>query len=127
MTRPFAEQGFHEITFRIWPYVDPIWHDVIRLVSRGWNADPLKIPRIPGSCGPLDIVRMDSVLVVRNENADLYVRAGKRMRVYGPDIKCIGNDRGEHTYVRSTHRFGLGSAFFRVDRGRVLKVNFRSR
>ena len=125
MSRPFVDQGVHEIAFLVWAYVDPIWRDVARLVSRGWNAAlPHGVVTLKRG-GPLDIVRMDSVLIVRNERADLYVRAGKRMRVYGPDIKCIGVDHGEHTYTRDRHM--RESAFFRVDRGRTLKVNFRSR
>ena len=130
MTRPFADQGFHEVAFLVWPYVDPIWRDVARLVSRGWCAEhPVSAVRTPprrcGTRGPLDIVRMRSVLVVRDEYTDLYVRAGKRMRVYGPDLKCISVDsNGECTYVRD-RRMARSSAFFRVDRGRSLRVVFR--
>ena len=131
--RPFQKQGFHEIDFIVWSYVDPIWRDVTRLVSRGWHnakwmAEPHEKRSSPqrGVHGPLDIVRMRSVLIVRNEDADLYVRAGKRMRVYGPDLKCIGVDRGERTYVRE-RRWSRNSAFFRVDRGRAPRVVFRGR
>ena len=121
-TRPFTDQGIHEIAFIIWAYVDPIWRDVTRLVSRGWT---LPTSMCMGG-GPLDIVRMRSTLIIRNEHADLYVRAGKRMRVYGPDLKCVGVDHGEHTYMRE-RRMTRDSAFFRVDRGRALRVKFRGR
>jgi len=118
--RPFYEQGFHEISWKVWPCVDREWREVCRLVSKSWRE---AIDVYPGSTTTdSDVVLTSSkILVVRNTTSDIYIRTGKRMCVFGLGMRCIETPNAS-TYVRNGT--GRSRIYFSVKNGQIVgKIN----
>jgi hypothetical protein len=123
--RPFQEQGFHEFQHCWLPFVDPIWLDVLRLVSRGWCASI--ISTVCTRAFSVLTVRMQattSVVVITGPLRELYIRANKGSRVFAHGLKRVHTDsNGDCTYVRNHTVYWGGHSrdrkYFRIENGKV--------
>ena len=85
--RPFFKQGIHEISWKVISYVDPIWLDVARLVSRGWSDISDRSDR--SSELVIRLGKRSHDYVIRDCISDLYIRTDKRARLHGWKLNCI--------------------------------------
>ena len=119
VSRPFFEQGIHEIAWRIFKGVDPIWFDVTRLVCKGWLSIPLV-----NDCSDKLVIRLGKRsrdYVIRNCDSDLYIRADKRARVHGWRLHRI-ETKCANTYTRS-RRCMIAYKYFTINDGIIGKCH----
>lgn len=89
-------------------YVDPVWFDVTRLVSKSWSHVQSK-----QDCSNELVIRMGGKrsrdYVIRDWRSDLYIRTDKRARIHGWKLSCI-KTTGANTFTRSLSHLGYEQA-----------------
>lgn len=97
--KPFFKQGIHEISWKVISYVDPIWLDVARLVSRGWS-DISDRETAHSNELVIRLGKRSHDYVIRDCISDLYIRTDKRARLHGWKLNCI-QTACANTFTRS--------------------------